>query len=120
MASALCKMLDLTGPEGFPDTVAIGIVRGGQRFTAFTVRLTPNAEIQMTLFEFGDQDFIPFEDLSQIRLGLNNAVGDGRDLGETIIDVEDASQGETTKRFHPAGITGPFYELTYRVLPATP
>ena len=116
MAFPLCKLMDLTGPLKFPATVALGVVRGNQRFEAKRVTLTPNDEIEMTLFEFGNQDFIPFENKSQLRLGMN-AVGDGRDLGETIINAEDASQGETTTRFHPAGIGGPFYELTYKVLP---
>src|SRR5882762_3260059 len=116
MAFPLCKLMDLTGPLGFPDRVALGIVRGSERFEVTRVILKPNDEIQMTLFEFGDQDFIPFQNASQLRLGMN-AVGDGQDLGETIINAEDASKGETTTRFHPAGIGGPFYELTYKVLP---
>jgi len=116
MAFPLCKLMDLTGPLGFPDTVALGIVRGNERFEVARVTLKPNNEIQMTLFEFGNQEFIPFQNESQLRLGMN-AVGNGQDLGETIINAEDASRGETTTRFRPAGISGPFYELTYKVLP---
>jgi hypothetical protein len=116
MAFPLCKLMDLTGPLDFPETVALGVVRGNERFEAKRVTLKPNAEIKMTLFEFGNQEFIPFQNALQLRLGMN-AVGDGRDLGETIINAEDASKGETTTRFHPAGIGGPFYELTYKVLP---
>lgn len=116
MAFPLCKLMALTGPLGFPDRVAMGVVRGGDRFEVKRVTLTPNDEIEMTLFEFGDQEFIPFQNELQLRLGMN-AVGGGQDLGETIINAEDASQGETTTRFRPSGIGGPFYELTYRVLP---
>jgi hypothetical protein len=108
--------MDLTGPLSFPNTVALGIVQadGNTRIEFTRVTLTPNDEIQMTLFEFDDQEFIPFE--SQLELGLN-AVGHIQDLGETVISDTDASKGETTTRFHPAGINGPFYELTYKVLP---
>ncbi|MEN3351412.1 MAG: hypothetical protein V7632_5047 [Bradyrhizobium sp.] len=67
------------------------------------------------MFEFGDQEFIPFQNELQLRLGMN-AVGGGQDLGETIIDAADLGQGEKTTRFHPAGIGGPFYELTYKLL----
>jgi hypothetical protein len=101
----------------FPTTVALGIVRGSERFQVAKVILTPNDEIQMTLFEFDDQEFVPFD--SQLELGLN-AAGPGQggqDLGATVINAQDASKGETTTRFHPAGINGPFYELTYKVLP---
>jgi hypothetical protein len=115
MAFPLCKLMDLTGPLGFPDKVILGIVRGQERFTVERMQLEPNDEIQMTLFEFDDQSFIPFENELQLRLGIN--ASDGQDLGETIINAEDASKGETTTRFHPAGIGGPFYELTYKVLP---
>jgi hypothetical protein len=116
MAFPLCKLMHLTGPLGFPDRVALGIVRGDDRFQVARVTLKPNDELQMTLFEFGDQEFIPFQNELQLRLGMN-AVGDGRDLGETIINAEDASKGETTTRFNPSGVGGPFYELGYKVLP---
>jgi hypothetical protein len=115
MAFPLCKLMDLTGPFGFPDKVALGIVQGGNRFEVARVTLTRNDEIQMNLFEFDDQEFVPFQNPLQIRFGMN-ALGNGQDLGETIINAEDSSQGETTTRFHPAGINGPFYELTYKVL----
>jgi|ERR1700722_19240156 hypothetical protein len=113
----LCKLMDLTGPLGFPDTVALTEVRGNESFQIAKVKLTPNAEIQMTLFEFDDQELIPFD--SQLVLGMVAASGaqPGQDLGETVINAEDASKGETTTRFHPGTITGPFYELTYKVLP---
>jgi hypothetical protein len=116
MAFPLCKLMAFTGPLAFPDKIALGVVRNGDRFEAARVQLIPNDEIEMTLFEFGDQDFIPFPNPLQLRLGIN-AVGNGQDLGETIIDAADAGQGEKTARFHPAGIGGPFYELTYKVLP---
>jgi hypothetical protein len=114
MAFPNCKLMALTGPLVFPERIALGIVRGNERFEVRRVTLKRNDEIQRTLFEFDNQDFIPFQNASQLRLGMN-AVGDARDLGETIINAEDASKGETTTRFHPAGIDGPFYELTYKV-----
>ena len=64
------------------------------------------------MFEFGNQELVPFLNPDQLRLGLN-AVGDAQDLGETIINAQDAT---TTARFHPGGIDGPFYELTYKIL----
>ena len=115
MAFPLCKLMDLTGPLAFPNKVAIGVVVNGDRFEAERVELVPNDEIEMTLFEFGDQEFIPFQNELQLRLGMN-AVGGGQDLGETIIDAADLGQGEKTTRFHPAGIGGPFYELRYKLL----
>lgn len=117
MAFPLCKLMFLTGPLGFPERVAIGVVRGGDRFEAARVTLIPNDELEMTLFEFGSQEFIPFQNALQLRLGMN-AVGNAQDLGETIINAEDASLGETTTQFRPGGIIGgPSYELTYKVLP---
>jgi hypothetical protein len=110
-----CKLVDMTGPLDFPDSVALGEVKGGNRFEVSRLTLRPNDEIQRTLFEFDDQEFVPFQNELQLRLGLN-AVG-GRDLGETIISADDVNKGELTTRFHPAGIGGPFYELTYKVLP---
>ncbi|MEN3351413.1 MAG: hypothetical protein V7632_5048 [Bradyrhizobium sp.] len=41
MAFPLCKLMDLTGPLAFPSTVAIGIVRNGERFEAERVTLVP-------------------------------------------------------------------------------
>jgi hypothetical protein len=116
MAFPLCKLMALTGPLSFPDRVVLGIVRGSDRFEVRRVTLKPNAEIKLTLFEFDNQDLIPFQNESQLRFGMNAAVG-GQDLGETIINAEDASQGETTTQFRPGGIEGPSYELTYKVLP---
>ena len=117
--SMLCKLMDLTGPPGFPTTIALGIVQtppGGQSFRVeFTqATLTLNDELQRTLFEFDDEEFIPFD--SQLELGIN-AVGGAQDLGATVISDTGASQAEMTTRFHPAGINGPFYELTYKLLP---
>jgi hypothetical protein len=116
MGFPLLKLMDMTGPLGFPEKVALGEVQGGERFTVATMTLTPNDEIQETLFEFDDQSFVPFQNALQIRLGLNNAAA-VQDLGETIISADDVNQGELTARFHPGAITGPFYELTYKVLP---
>ena len=70
---------------------------------------------ERTLFEFDNQTFVPFQNPDQLRLGLN-AVGDGLDLGETILNASDGT-GELAARFHPSVIGGPFYELTYKILP---
>lgn len=115
------KLMDMTGPLGFPVNIVLAEVipkpgGGGERFEVSRMTLTPNDEIQRTLFEFDDQSFVPFQNALQLRLGLNNAMG-GQDLGETIISADDVNKGELNTRFHPAGIEGPFYELTYKVLP---
>ena len=115
------KLMDMTGPLGFPVNIVLAEVipkpgGGGERFEVSRMTLTPNDEIQRTLFEFDDQSFVPFQNALQLRLGLNNAMG-GQDLGETIISADDLNKGELNTRFHPAGIEGPFYELTYKVLP---
>ena len=110
-----CKLMDMTGPLDFPDSVALAEVQGGQRFQVSRLTLRPNAEIQRTLFEFDDQEFVPFQNALQLRLGLNNAMG-GQDLGETIISADDVNKGELTARFRPGAIDGPFYELTYKLL----
>ena len=110
------KLMDMTGPLGFPASVALAEVQGGQRFQVSRLTLTPNDEIQRTLFEFDNQSFVPFQNEQQLRLGLNNAMG-GQDLGETIISADDVNKGELTAQFRPGAIDGPFYELTYKVLP---
>jgi hypothetical protein len=111
-----CKLIDMTGPLDFPESVTIVEVQGGQRFEVSRLTLRRNDEIQRTLFEFDDQTFLPFQNELQLRLGLVNAMG-GQGLGETIISAGDVNKGELTTRFHPAGINGPFYELTYKLLP---
>jgi hypothetical protein len=115
MGFPLCKLIDMTGPLDFPTDIAMGEVIGGDRFRVAQVTLVPNSEIERTLCEFDNQTFVPFQNELQLRLGLNGP--GGRDLGETIIGAEDVGQGEKTARFHPAGIGGPFYELTYKLLP---
>jgi hypothetical protein len=112
---SLCKLMYLTGPLSFPTAVAMGIVLQNNVRTQVTqVTLIPDDEIQMTSFTFDDDEFVPFE--SQLELGMN-AIGDGHDLGIAVINDTDASKGETTTRFHPGAINGPFYELTYKILP---
>jgi hypothetical protein len=112
-----CKLMDMTGPLGFPNSIALAEVQGGQRFQVARLILTPNDEIQRTLFEFDDQEFIPFQNAVQLVFGLNAEAPGGQDLGETVISADDVNKGELTTQFHPGGITGPFYELTYKVLP---
>jgi hypothetical protein len=117
MAFPLCKLMFMTGPlGGFPESVALARVQDGDRFQVARVPLRPNAEIERTLFEFDNQTFVPFANPDQLRLGLNAAVGGGQDLGETILNASDGT-GELNARFHPGPIDGPFYELTYKILP---
>ena|SRR5215213_1008662 len=116
MAFPLCKLMFMTGPLNFPVDVALGRVVNGDRFQVARLTLKPNDEIERTLFEFGNQEFVPFQNPDQLRLGLN-AVGQAQNLGETIINAGDGT-GELTAQFNPAGVVGgPSYELTYKVLP---
>jgi len=110
----LCKLMFMTGPLAFPIDIAMGRVVGADRFQVARFTLTPNDELERTLFEFDNQTFVPFQNPDQLRLGLN---GPGaQNLGETILNA--GEQGELTARFHPSGIIGgPFYELGYKILP---
>jgi hypothetical protein len=110
-----CKLMFMTGPLAFPVDIAMGRVVGGNRSQVARFTLIRNDEIERTLFEFDNQTFVPFQNPDQLRLGLN---GPGaQDLGETILNAGDGT-GELTARFHPSGIIGgPFYELTYKILP---
>lgn len=115
MGFPLCKLMDMTGPLGFPTDIAMARVVGENHFQVARMNLVPNNEIERTLFEFDNQSFVPFQNPLQLRLILN---GPGAQfLGETIIDAGDAGQGEKNIRFNPTGPGGPFYELTYKVLP---
>lgn len=116
MGFPLLKLMDMTGPLGFPTDIAMAEVIDQERFQVARMHLEPNDELERTLFEFDDQSFVPFQNPLQLRLLLN---GPGAAfLGETIIDAGDAGQGEKNIRFNPTGPSGPFYELTYKVLPA--
>ncbi|MEJ0077592.1 MAG: hypothetical protein WDO17_19600 [Alphaproteobacteria bacterium] len=117
MGFPLCKLIDMTGPLEFPASVALARVDPGQEpIEVVRLTLVPNDEIQATLFEFDNQEFIPFANDVQLRFKLV-ATADGRDLGETIIGAEDVGQGDKTANFRPAGIGGPSYDVTYKVLP---
>jgi hypothetical protein len=117
MAFPLCKLIDMTGAQGFPASVALARVDPGQQpFQVSRFTLEAIQDVEGTFFEFDNQTFIPFGNPLQLRFTLVAAQG-GRDLGETIIGAEDVGQGEKTAQFRPAGITGPFYQLTYKVLP---
>lgn len=119
-----CKLISISGPAGWPTNVALARVlknadgSDGPRLELALVNLSPGGD--RTFSDFDDEEFIPFinEPPSnppwQLKFALNG-LGDARDLGETIISSNDTAQSAT--RFHPAGIQGPFYELTYRVLP---
>jgi hypothetical protein len=123
MAFPLLKLMDMTGPLGFADHIALVEVRqegahAGERFQVGKFRLSLNNELQRNLIEFDDQTFVPFQNAQQIRLVIVDADG-GQELGETIIDANDANRpGELFIRFFVNGVVGgPFYELGYRVLP---
>src|SRR5947199_8387688 len=105
----------MSGPEGFPASVALARVDPGQepfQVSRFTLESIDGTE--ETFFEFDNQTFIPFANELQLRFKLV-AAADGQDLGETIIDAADAGQGQKTARFFPTVITGPSYELSYKV-----
>jgi hypothetical protein len=124
MAFPNLKLMDMTGPLGFADHIALAVVRqegahAGERFQVSKFRLTPNNELRRNLIEFDDRTFVPFQNALQIRLVIANADG-GRELGETIIDANDVNNPAerlTIKFFVNGIIGGPFYELGYRVLP---
>jgi hypothetical protein len=105
----------MTGPWGSPVDIAMGRVVGPDRFQVARFTLVPNDELQRTLFEFGNQQFVPFQNPDQLRLGLNDAAG-GRDLGDAIINA-DGSAGELTVRFPQGAPDASSYELTYKILP---
>ena len=121
--SALLKLMDMTGPQGFTAHVVLLEViqtgpQAGQRIRLGQLRMTLNSELQRNLFEFDDQTFVQFSNPLQIRLVV--ADGDSlKDLGETIIDATDANKpNELFIRFFVNGnVSGPFYELGYKVLP---
>jgi hypothetical protein len=122
MGFPLLKLMDMTGPLGFADHIALLEVlqegaHAGERFQVAKFRLTLNNELQRNLIEFDDQTFVPFQNALQIRLVIANADG-GQELGETIIDASDADRpGELFIKFNVNGIVGgPFYELGYRVI----
>jgi hypothetical protein len=107
----------MTGPLDFPKGVALARVDPGHEpVEVARMTLKPNDEIQETLFEFDDQEFIPFANDQQLRFKLVSTAN-GQFLGETIIGSEDVGKGEKEAQFRPDGISGPFYELTYKVLP---
>jgi hypothetical protein len=123
MGFPLLKLMDMTGPLGFADHIALAKVlqdgpHAGEHFQVSNFTMTLNNELQRNLKEFDDQTFVPFQNPLQIRLIVANANG-GQELGETIIDASDAnSSGELFRRIFVNGIVGgPFYELGYRVIP---
>lgn len=123
MGFPLLKLMDMTGPLGFADHIALAQViqtgpQAGERFQVGRFRLSLNSELQRNLIQFDDQTFVPFQNQLQIRLIVANADG-GQELGETIIDANDSSTpGELFAKFFVNGIVGgPFYELGYRVIP---
>ena len=115
MAFPLCKLITLTGPQGFPDSVVLSIIAGDERFEARRLALKPIERIELNLFEFDNQDLLPFQNEVQLKLGLNELGGSHQDLGVVIVSADDVNKGELTQRFSGVGV-GPFYELTYKVL----
>jgi hypothetical protein len=123
MALPLLKLMDMTGPFGFPETVVLLQVLqqgGGGRVRMGRLTMERNDELMRNLFVFDDQTFRSFENPLQFRIVV--ADDDGRDLGETIIDANDANdpRDELFIKFLVNGIIGgPFYELGYRVIAAS-
>ena len=121
MALPILKLIDMTGPLNFPATVVLLQVLqqgGGQRVRMGRLTMEKNGELERNLFVFDDQTSRSFENPLQFRIVL--ADDDGRDLGETIIDANDANdpRDELFIKFFVNGIIGgPYYELGYRVLP---
>ena len=79
-----------------------------------------NEELDRNMFLFDDQTFRSFENPRQFRIVV--ADEGGRDLGETIIDANDANNPRDelfTKLFVNGIIGGPYYELGYRVIAAS-
>ena len=114
MALPFCKLEDLTGSFDDPDRVILSIVdENDQRFTIRRLQMQPNDEIHQNLFEFDDQDLIPFQNPLQLKLGLNGE--DGRDFGSVIIDPADVGRDELTQTFGGVGVGESSYVLTYGV-----
>lgn len=123
MAFPLLKLIDLTGPAGFADHVALVEIiqegpHAGSKFQVSKVRLEPNAELGRTIHTYDNQTFVPFTNALQFRFLIVDADG-GHELGETIIDAVDIGQPEEKfiKIFVDGMIGNPFYQLGYRILP---
>lgn len=117
-----CKLIGLTGPVGFATNVALGYVSqppGGPEGPPIQVKkLTldaPTDGSQRTSFWFDDDVFVPFSRPDQLKFVLN-ALGGGAPLGDTLA-IGTPLNVEATARFTPMGIQGPYWELTYKVLP---
>jgi hypothetical protein len=117
----LLKLMDMTGPLGFPATIVLLQVPqqgGGGRVRMGRLTMERNDRLERNEFVFDDQTFRSFENPLQFRIVV--ADDDGRDLGETIIDANDVNdpRDELFIKFFVNGIIGgPYYELGYRVLP---
>jgi hypothetical protein len=118
IAMPLCKPMIMTGPPGFPAKVALANNTSAGRILIQEVSLTSPDPSQRPSAAFDDDRLLPFEPGDEVQLAIN-AVGlpnPGQDLGVNDIDPT-ADNQQKTVRFHPGGIQGPFYELTYKVLP---
>ncbi|MES1147640.1 MAG: hypothetical protein ABUL53_00490 [Bradyrhizobium guangdongense] len=71
MGFPLLKLMDMTGPLGFPTDIAMAEVIDQERFQVARMHLEPNDELERTEFEFDNQSFVPFQNPLQLRLLLN-------------------------------------------------
>ena len=122
MAFPTLRMMDMTGPLGFPADIVLAQVMqqsgGGERLRLGRVLMTRNDELERNLFEFADDALRKFENALQFRMVLTG--DDGHLLGDSIIeasDVDSPKERLTLKFFVTGDVAGPFYELGYRVLP---
>lgn len=112
------KPMILSGPPGFPATVAVATNSVNGRIEFAQLTLQSSAPLERPSSAFDDDLLVSFEAGDEFQLAMN-AVGPpnpGQDLGVNDIDNTVDNQQKTV-RFHPGGIQGPFYELTYKVLP---
>jgi hypothetical protein len=118
IAMPLCKPMIMTGPPEFPATVALANNTSAGRILIQEVTLFSPDSSQRPSAAFDDDRFIPFEPGDEVQLAMNAVGGPnpGQDLG--VNDIDTTTDGlQKTVRFHPGGIQGQFYELTYKVLP---
>jgi hypothetical protein len=117
------NLMDITGPKEFTAQVVLLEViqtgpNAGTKQRLGQLRMALNTEIDRNLIVFADQTFAEFSNPLQIRLIV--ADGDSnQELGETIIDVADANKpNELFIKFFVNGmVSGPYYELGYKVFP---
>jgi hypothetical protein len=113
MALPFCKLIALTGPDGGPDRLVLSTIEIIQGSEQRVERRRPT--LVQGEADFDDQDFIPFANPVQVKLGLNVLGGAHDDLGLVIISADDVNKGEKKQKFGLVGVAS-LYELTYKVL----